>query len=732
MRVLLFFFLYLFPLLVFSQRPPYTLDNYHEGTYELVGYFADEYTPETPGYLWKVHLRDTLIIEVERTIKRYRSYNMSVYEPKRQYPFGVLRKQKIKERMNHVIGPYGDATVPWMRRKNYKPFNLADERAWFLLTQCALPVPAKQLEKGTRWTRKQFRQIIRNEYRQELELEYSFWCLGEEEVLGYNCHKVQLMTSTGSLLEGHEFSQKGIIYYEIGSGKIIRLDLQGSWQLNDSPIVLRGGDPTFNPGFFSYTQAFRLTYQLKKKRKGELIRQSLKELEATENQRAELISEYDWVVPPIYHKLQPFKNGRAFAAQLNGVYYLLGEDGEKRNDDHYELVKDAYYNGYAIAFDDGHWFILNPSGEQAGEPFENGSVQFNRAGQLIARRKGQWEVWDTTGAVLATPQADEVNLSPYGYTVKLSDKMGAYNHAGKLVVPAVYERAWSLRQAYNGHVFFAGRRNDSLHIFDDDGQRLLAAAGKGSGGVVYPYFGVRNDYPITHTRLYHLERGKWIGVADAYAVFNRTDEYYYGLDTLSEQKFLIRLQSGDTLVRAAIIKEHSPSTEEEESPLLFYVSDGKNGQSDRHGSLINEYGDTLYENVSATFQHFGDYIKRFKERGFYLFTLEGEQITFEPYTVIRKLNRHQFWVSNLRGRSGVFDCRTRLMRELPYNWEYERLLSPPGQAVQQIVITKDGKQGLVNADFELLFPPVADKIEAYTKQGLLVKFGGKQGIIKRF
>lgn len=144
----------IWPLQLIAQ--PYQLNNKHEGEYELIGVFSEDYYPSNGEPT--EHKRDTLVLEVSKQIKDYRNYLMVNFEVEDFYPNQVF-PESPSATFNYKTNSNGDLSTSWFRVKDFSKFKAVDQRLWFTLMQCMMPLPSESLEKRQRWKRKQVKAL---------------------------------------------------------------------------------------------------------------------------------------------------------------------------------------------------------------------------------------------------------------------------------------------------------------------------------------------------------------------------------------------------------------------------------------------------------------------------------------------------------------------------------------------------------------------------------------------
>jgi len=189
---------------------------------------------------------------------------------------------------------------------------------------------------------------------------------------------------------------------------------------------------------------------------------------------APTLARIEIVTPPIYYGVRHFSEGFAVVytrGYPNTRVSLVDRNGNHVTpQDRFESMEDFRYGVATARIAGGGWVLLDEHGNETPLPYEQ--VWWFSEGVTIVSTGGRRGVIDTRGnEIVPLGQFDNINSFSEGMTPVRDRQTGLYGFidtSGQLVIPAIYERAYSFE---NGFAVVSGP--DGAGVIDIQGREVL-------------------------------------------------------------------------------------------------------------------------------------------------------------------------------------------------------------------------------------------------------------------
>ena len=363
--------------------------------------------------------QDTLLFEARRSVQLSKQGWTIGYDIQKTYDRGLFRQEKSGRTFVFPVDKKGKL------KAGYSPpikLNKTESRLSSYLRFTLLPFPPGELKEGVSW------EATVN----AIPLVFTIY-QDLKEKLGRQCYWISFEQKGLRGRVGNHYFLEGEMFLEQKTGLLVWLDLKN------------GISPAYSQNRYRIQMALRDS--------AGLIATQLKEYAATEDAITRLKNNYEWIVPPVYNKVEA-TDQRGFIVQQEGRYGWLAGDGHTILPAAYDLIHSGAGQMMQVAKND-NITLVDTSGRILID-----SLDENTFGQVLGhaaqavKRKGKRLIINDKGKVLNDYQEGLFNWSPAQVSSKQnglmiaaepsSGKWGIIDMQGKWVVAPTYKRINSL------------------------------------------------------------------------------------------------------------------------------------------------------------------------------------------------------------------------------------------------------------------------------------------------
>lgn len=637
-------------------------------------------------------LQDTLVFEVRRSVQSTKQGWTIGYQIQKTYDIGLFRREKPALAFEYPVDKKGGLKAGYSAPVK---LNKTDSRLFNYLRFTLLPFPPGDLKEGVSWEANV----------NAIPLVFTT-NQGLKEKLGRQCYRVSFEQKGLRGRIGNHYFLEGEMFLEQGTGLLVWLDLKN------------GVSPAYSQNRYRIQMALRDS--------AGLIAPYLKELAAVEAAISTLKNNYEWIVPPVYNKVEDWGR-RGFIVQQQGYYGWLAEDGRTILPPEYDLVQNGAGQMMQVA-KNGNLALTDSSSrvliDSLDENTSGWSVQ--HAAQAV-KRKGRHLIINDQGRILNNyPRPLYSDFSPVGggrWWVVSNGKSGLIDSA-RVIIPVEYPFFRHLGR------YFSAWKDSVAYLFDADGKAVFQRTG---GAVTYLS---GNFIVIDGEGLFDwkTQRRVWSPCSSISTIYNQcllcedeTSTLRYLLDTLGRPLGAfshLDFYSGDFFTR-------SPAYYISKQGGLMIASEpssGKYGLIDAGGKwVVTPSYKRIYSFDVDVFIAEGPH-EYFDNPDLGMFRISGDTVLPFGHKKIWRLSPNRYYIEH-PSRTGIFDLNTAAFTPVPPG--ITCIETRASETEYLLVVTNGKKTGLLDSDLKTVVGIEFDKIGSITTYGVVVSVNGKMGVLKR-
>lgn len=636
--------------------------------------------------------QDTLLFETRRSVQLSKQGWTIGYDIQKTYDRGLFRQEKPGRTFVFPVDKKGSL------KAGYSPpikLNKTESRLSNYLCFTLLPFPPGELKEGVGW------EATVN----AIPLVFTIY-QDLKEKLGRQCYWISFEQKGLRGRIGNHYFLEGEMFLEQKTGLLVWLDLKN------------GISPAYSQNRYRIQMALRDS--------AGLIAAQLKEYAATEDAIARLKNNYEWIVPPVYNKVEA-TDQRGFIVQQEGRYGWLAGDGHTILPAAYDLIHSGAGQMMQVAKND-NITLVDTSGRILID-----SLDENTFGQVLGhaaqavKRKGKRLIINDKGKILNDyPHALYSEFSSVGggrWWVMADGKSGLIDST-RVIIPVEYP---FFRSVGN---YFSARKDSVAYLFDAAGETVFQRKG---GAVTYLS---DNFVVIDGEGLFDWKTQQqiWSPCSSIRSIDKRC--------LICEDEATSLLYLLDTLGRHLGTFSHLDFYQEGLFNLQpAQVSSKQNGlmvaaepSSDKWG-IIDMQGKWV---VAPTY-------KRINSLDVDVFVAEGVQWRYDNpdlgmlringdtvlpfgHKKIWPLGNNKYYIEH-SSRAGIFDVGNGSFTGFPEG--VACLETREFNGAYFLVVKKMEKLGLLDSNLKTIVEIEFDKIGSVTKYGVVVSLYGKMGVVKR-
>lgn len=637
-------------------------------------------------------LQDTLLFEVRRSVQSAKQGWTISYQIQKTYDIGSFRREKPVLAFEFPVDKKGN-----LKARNSPPAKMSktESRIFNYWGFTLLPLPPGDLKEGAIWeaTVNAVPLIFRT---------YQ----GVVQKLGRPCYRVSFEQKGERNSNSGRYFLEGEMFLAQENGLLIWLDLKN------------GVSPSYSQNRYRIQMALRDP--------AGLIVPYLKEMAAAEAVLTRLKSNYEWVVSPIYNKVEDVDQ-RGFIVQQQEYYGWLAENGHTILPLEYDLVQRGAGQMMQAA-KGGNITLVDPAGRVLLDSLDENTSGWtmHHVAQAVKRR-GKHLIINVQGRILNDyPRNLYSDFSPVGggrWWVVSNGKSGLIDSV-RVIIPVEYPFFRAMGK------YFSVWKDSVAYLFDTDGKIVFQRTG---GAVTYlsGNFAVIDGEGLFDWK---TKRHVWspcpsISIIDKQCLLCLDDENarQYLLDSLGHIL--------GTFGHVDFYREGAVSG----SPAYFVLKQGglmiaSEPPSGNYG-IIDMQGKWV---IAPTFKRInglddGVFIAegeeaRFDHPNLGMFRINGDTVLPFGHKKIWRLGSDKYYIEHAN-RTGVFDLNAATFTPMPPGISCSETRSAENEYL--LVVTNGEKTGLLDGNLKTIVAIEFDKIGTVTKYGVVVSAGGKMGVVKR-
>ena len=403
---------------------------------------------------------DTLYFTLRRTIAQKAHQYAIRYKLLKHLEYGGFRDRKPDVEVEFPVDQSGNLLTEYFRDNAAAEYDDLTDKIHDFLRLTVLPYPKEAMQKGLKWS-VPFQYGIRTwkgmtSRSQELRFEVRQTTKKYER----DCFKVQVQC--GSPAFGRNLTFTGDLFYDVQTGQLVYLELQGTGTIVDFP--------TNSENLFEGKSRVRLSLLPESTVHSEKIGL----YEEAEAERARLTKAYQWVAPPRYHTIEAlsWKNlDFGYITTLNGRFGFLDKYGKEVLPPTYKYITSTGKGGVFVFSDDGQWTLYNDTGSIVIDSLTGYDLE--GATRILVRKKDLYLWIGTDGTEYARFEKKdgvEYKALPDDYLLlKKSGLCGIMNIKGEMLIPMTYEDIRMAKDHFNNKPYFICWKDRQSSLIDDQG-----------------------------------------------------------------------------------------------------------------------------------------------------------------------------------------------------------------------------------------------------------------------
>ncbi len=652
-------------------------------------------------------IRDTLLFDVQRSIKGAERNWTIAYQILNTYPYGTFKTEKAICNPVFAVDRQGGEKVISTPPTTW---SVLDRTICKFFQESLIPFPAEDLRPGYTW-------------KGNMRGETLDFVVSQDEPVkfGRPCFHVYF-TSGSPRLQGH-------LYFEKTSGQLVYCE----W-----------GDEYFACRNCS-GQQFRFRMALREQ--SNMLAESIQLFQAGAAEVDRLYRAQTWLVPPIYTSIRPLsedKDHRGYIVEQGGVYGLLDEHGAMVLAPEYNQIEPG--SGQIVQVKKARRnFLVNPLGQVLIDSLDElGNHCYFRDTCQVVRKKGLWIGVSEKGKIMYTSNKEKYPTPKEEKTiVQQGEKLGLVQE-DRVIIPVEFS---FLRGVGNNLV--SAHKDSMAYLFDGDGHLLWRWQGNGAITSICGDIAVIGRKGLFNWKTHQL---LYAGNYDLYASIDYCDQQFFIIDHPEETGKLLFNASGQLLGEFKTLY-----AKKGESAIIASDTLDQVGFINFQGAwMIKLQYQAIYPDL-----HDGVFVAKMGFDTVGLLRMDGTVLLPFMYHRIQFLGQGKYYTEGWRFEKLPYlttnwaePFHPYWLRDLPAEYGYQRVNIyeiydvltgkrfplPEGVKVQYPVsyekeiflrVEKEEKTGLLDLDLAEVVPIAFKNVGPVTRFGVVVEVQGKTGVIKR-